>query len=135
TSHNLTHGGMVFALILMVFFMFINYWSVQLFIRFNNFFTVIKVVIPLLTIGALAYSGLHMENFGHSLPEFMPNGFSSVFVSVVACGVVMSFNGFQSPLNFSEEISNPKRMLPIAVVSSILLAFVVYMLLQAVFIG
>lgn len=135
TSHNLTPSGIAFALVLMFFFMFINYWSVKLFIRFNNFFTVIKIAIPLLTIAVLTYSGLHMENFGHSFPEFMPHGFSSIFVSVVACGVVMSFNGFQSPLTFSEEISNPKRQLPIAVISSILLAFVVYMLLQAVFIG
>lgn len=134
-SHELTTSGIVFALILMLFFMLVNYWSVKLFIRFNNLFTVIKVVIPLATIAVLVYSGLHMENFGHSLPEFMPNGFSAVLTSVVVCGVVMSFNGFQSPLNFSEEIAHPRRMLPIAVIGSIIVAFVVYILLQIVFIG
>lgn len=135
STHELTHQGIVFALILMFLFMIINYWSVRLFIRFNNLFTIIKVLVPLLTIATLAYAGIHTENFGQSLPEFMPNGFSAVLVSIVSCGVIMSFNGFQSPLNFSEEISNPRRMLPIAVIGSIVIAFVVYLLLQAVFIG
>jgi amino acid transporter len=135
TTRNLTGSGMIFALLLMLLFMLVNYWSVRLFIRFNNVFTLIKVAIPLMTIVALIHAGLHPQNFGHSLAEFMPNGFSSVLTSVVTCGVVMSFNGFQSPLNFSEEIANPKRMLPIAVVSSILIAFIMYLLLQMVFIG
>ncbi|MCD6046247.1 MAG: amino acid permease-associated region, partial [Gammaproteobacteria bacterium] len=98
-------------------------------------FTVLKIAIPVLTIIALFSTGLHKENFGTSMQEFMPFGWSSIFVSVVACGVVMSFNGFQSPLTFSEEIASPKRQLPIAVLGSIAISFVVYILLQIVFVG
>ena len=134
-THNLSAWGIVFALGLMLFFMFINYWSVQIFIRFNNFFTLLKMLIPLMTIGALAYAGLHPQNFGTTIQTFMPFGWKSVLTSVVACGVVMSFNGFQSPLNFSEEVLSPKRQLPIAVIGSILISFIIYLLLQAVFIG
>jgi amino acid transporter len=134
-THNLTGIGIVFALVLMLFFMFINYWSVKIFIRFNNFFTILKIIVPVLTIICLFYTGMHPQNFGTNVHEFMPFGFKSIFASVVACGVVMSFNGFQSPLTFSEEIASPKRQLPIAVVGSILIAFVIYVLLQAVFIG
>ena len=47
----------------------------------------------------------------------------------------MSFNGFQLPLNFSEEIKNPKRQLPIAIIGSIVFTFILYVALQAVFIG
>lgn len=134
-THNLTAKGIFIAIIFMLFFMFINYWSVKIFIRFNNFFTLIKVIVPLLTIIALTYSGLHPENFGNSLATFVPFGWKSVLTSVVACGVVMSFNGFQSPLTFSEEVASPKRQLPIAVIGSIGIAFVIYLLLQIVFIG
>lgn len=136
STHALTGLGIAFAIFFMFLFMFINYWSVQVFIRFNNFFTVLKVLVPLLTIGTLFYLGLHPSNFGMtSMQAFLPFGWKAVFVSVISCGVVMSFNGFQAPLTFSEEISNPKRMLPIAVVGSILIAFVIYVLLQIVFIG
>ena len=108
----------------------------KFFIRFNNFFTVIKVIVPLLTIAALVYSGFHVSNFTNAAEGgFMPFGLKSIFISVVTCGVVMSFNGFQSPLTFSEEIKSPKTMLPIAVVGSILIALVLYVLLQVAFIG
>ncbi|MFN7096663.1 MAG: APC family permease, partial [Gammaproteobacteria bacterium] len=134
-THNLTLTGILFALVLMLLFMFINYWSVKIFIRFNNFFTILKIIVPVLTIIALFYAGLHRQNFGHTMQQFMPFGWKSVFTSVVACGVVMSFNGFQSPLTFSEEVQSPKRQLPIAIIGSILFTLLIYLLLQAVFIG
>lgn len=134
-SHTLSSIGIFYAVILMVFFMLVNYWSVQFFIRFNNFFTIIKVLVPLLTIIVLIVHGLHMQNFGNSTETFMPYGWKSVLISVVTCGVVMSFNGFQSPMTFSEEIKSPKKMLPIAVISSILFCLLVYLLLEYVFIG
>ncbi len=135
SSHNLTGTGILFAFVLMLLFMALNYWSIKLFLRFNNFFTILKVTIPILTIAALFYSGLHRENFGTTLQTFMPFGWNSIFASVVACGVVMSFNGFQSPLTFSEEIASPKRQLPIAVLGSIGFSLIIYVLLQIVFVG
>lgn len=135
SSHNLTGTGIAFAFVLMGLFMTLNYWSIKLFLRFNNFFTLLKIAIPVLTIIALFSTGLHKENFGTTVQAFMPFGWGSIFASVVSCGVVMSFNGFQSPLTFSEEIASPKRQLPIAVLGSIALSLVVYLLLQIVFVG
>ena len=132
-SHSLTAFGLLAGVLMMILFMFINYWSVQFFIRFNNVFTVVKIIIPIITIICLSYHGLDFNNFSHQKGGFMPFGWSSVFVSVITCGVVMSFNGFQSPMTFSEEIASPKRMLPIAVLGSILIAFVIYFFLQAIF--
>lgn len=135
-SHSLTHLGIAGAIVLMFCFMLINYWSVQLFIRFNNIFTIIKIIVPLLTVGALVYSGFHPSNFTNTVDGgFMPFGLKSIFISIVSCGVVMSFNGFQAPLTFSEEISSPKTMLPIAVAGSILISLVLYLLLQVAFVG
>ena len=54
TSHNLTGAGIIFAFFLMLLFMMLNYWSIKLFLRFNNFFTLLKITIPILTIGALS---------------------------------------------------------------------------------
>lgn len=134
-SHSLTSLGLLIATGIMMIFMLINYWSVKFFIRFNNIFTIIKIIVPIVTIICLVYSGLHAANFGTSVKEFMPYGPSSLFTAVITCGVVMSFNGFQAPLTFSEEISNPRRMLPIAVIGCILIALVLYVVLQLVFVG
>src|SRR3990167_6247256 len=132
-SHSLTAFGLLAGVLMMILFMFINYWSVKFFIRFNNVFTIVKIIIPIITIVCLSYHGLDFNNFSQQKGGFMPFGWSSVFVSVITCGVVMSFNGFQSPMTFSEEIASPKRMLPIAVLGSILIAFVIYFFLQAIF--
>jgi amino acid transporter len=134
-THSLTNIGILVAIGFMLFFMWVNYWGLQIFTRFNNALTVLKVAVPLLTIACLVYVGVHPENFGHQVAEFVPYGWGSVGAAVISCGVVMSFNGFQLPLNFSEEIKSPKTQLPIAVIGSILFTFVLYVLLQAAFIG
>jgi amino acid transporter len=133
--HVLTHTGIIYAVILMAFFMVINYFGLKLFIRFNNILTILKIIVPVLTIICLVYAGFHPTNFGHNIHEFVPNGWLSIGSAVISCGVVMSFNGFQSPLNFSEEIPNPRKQLPIAIISAILFTFFLYVMLQAVFIG
>lgn len=132
-QHSLMLPGTILAIVLMLAFMFINYWSVQFFIRFNNIFTIIKVIIPVLTIICLTYHGLNFNNLTSYNHSFVPYGWSSILVSVITCGVVMSFNGFQSPLTFSEEIRSPKKMLPIAVLGSIFIAFIIYFFLQVTF--
>ena len=131
----LTHTGIIVAIAFMILFMAVNYFGSKLFTRFNNALTVIKIVIPVLTIIFLLYSGFNVHNFGGSVHEFVPYGWSAVGSAVISCGVVMSFNGFQLPLNFSEEIKNPKRQLPIAIIGSIVFTFILYVALQAVFIG
>lgn len=134
-SHTLTDIGIFYALLLMLFFMLVNYFGLKLFVRFNNVLTVIKFVVPVLTIGCLVYMGIHPGNFGHNMHEFAPFGLSSIATAVISCGVIMSFNGFQTPLNFSEEIQSPKTQLPIAIIGGILFTFILYVGLQVVFIG
>lgn len=136
TTHYLTIYGLLASAVLLILFMFINFWSVQLFIKFNNFFTILKIAIPLLTIGALIYNGLHVENFGLSSNHaFAPYGWGAVVGSVIGGGVIMSFNGFQAPLTFSEEIKSPQKQLSKAVIGSVLAALIIYLLLQLTFEG
>ncbi|WP_043927112.1 amino acid permease, partial [Xanthomonas citri] len=49
--------------------------------------------------------------------------------------IVFSFNGFQSPVNLAGEARNPGRSIPFAVLGSIALATVVYVILQVAYIG
>lgn len=134
-SHNLSPIGIVIAIGFMLLFMLVNYWSVQFYVRFNNIFTIIKIAVPILTIVVLFAHGFHAQNFGHNEQTMMPGGVRAIFVSVIAGGVIMSFNGFQLPMNFSQEIKSPKKMLPIAIAGSIIFTLILYVLLEAVFIG
>ncbi|MCF8566801.1 APC family permease [Alicyclobacillus tolerans] len=138
--HNLYNGssltaiGLFFAAILVVIYFLINYWTVQLFARVNTLITVFKLGIPALTALGLIFAGFHPGNFTH-FGGFAPNGWASVLTAIATSGVVFAFNGFQSPVNFAGEARNPNKSIPRAVVGSILISAVIYVLLQVALIG
>jgi amino acid transporter len=54
---------------------------------------------------------------------------------VATAGIVFSFNGFQSPVNLAGEARNPGKSIPFAVLGSIVLATIVYVILQVAYLG
>jgi len=133
----LATAGLAIAAVLVVVYFLLNYWSVKLFAHSNSAITVFKLVVPALTAVALIASGFHSENFsvglhGAGTPVL---DFSAVLTAIATAGIVFSFNGFQSPVNLAGEARNPGRSIPLAVVGSILLATVVYVLLQVAYLG
>ncbi|MFC4619793.1 APC family permease [Camelliibacillus cellulosilyticus] len=132
----LTTPGLWVAAVLIVVYFLLNYFTVQLFARVNTAITVFKFIIPGLTIIGLLFASFHGSNFtSHETGGFMPFGIAGVFTAVATSGIVFAFNGFQSPINMAGEARNPKRSVPIAVIGSILIAGVIYILLQVTFIG
>ena len=129
-------AGLAIAAVLVIVYFLINFWSVKVFAHSNTAITLFKLVVPAATALALIASGFHPHNFsvgthgeGHALD------FAAVLNAVATAGIVFSFNGFQSPVNLAGEARNPARSVPIAVLGSILLAAVVYVLLQVAYLG
>ncbi|MEV6536152.1 APC family permease [Streptomyces sp. NPDC051639] len=133
-GHTLRPTGLAVAGVLVMFYFYINYWTVKAFSRANSFITVFKLAIPAVTVAALIASGFHSSNF-HQHGGFAPNGWSAVLTAVATSGIVFAFNGFQSPVNMAGEARNPGRSVPLAVICSVLVAAVVYIGLQIAFIG
>ncbi|MED1469811.1 APC family permease [Bacillus salipaludis] len=131
---SLTGGGLAIASGLLIIYFLLNYWTVSLFSKANSFITVFKIIIPGLTIGSLLFVGFHSSNFT-STGSMVPNGWASVLTAVATSGIIFAFNGFQSPINMAGEAKNPGRSIPKAVIGSILIATVIYVLLQIAFIG
>nr|ADM46378.1 amino-acid permease transmembrane protein [Streptomyces sp. CS] len=128
----LTGSGVALASVLLVFYFFLNWFAITLFAKTNTAITVFKVVVPTLTAGALLLSHFDTGNVtDHG--GFTPNGWSEVFTAVAVSGIVWAYNGFQSPLNMAGEARDPGRSLPKAVISSILIALVIYVALQVAF--
>ena len=130
----LTPVGIAGSAVLVLVYFLLNYWTVQLFSRVNSFITVFKLIIPAVTAIGLIVAGFHSSNFT-SAGGFVPNGWSSVLTAIATSGIIFAFNGFQSPVNFAGEAKNPSRAVPRAVVASILISGVIYLLLQTGFIG
>ncbi|WP_087687365.1 MULTISPECIES: APC family permease [unclassified Pandoraea] len=132
----LTTSGLLLSALLVIVYFMLNYWGVKLFARANTAITLFKFAIPALTIAGLIIAGFHPGNF--NIAEhggFAPNGMSAVLTAVATSGIVFAFNGFQSPVNLAGEARDPGRSIPFAVVGSILLATVIYLLLQVAYIG
>jgi amino acid transporter len=131
---SLTTLGLILSALLVIVYFLLNYWGVRVFARANSAITVFKFLIPGAKIAGLMFSGFHSENFG-TASTFAPFGWSSVLTAVATSGIVFSFNGFQSPVNLAGEARNPTRSVPFAIIGSILLALVIYVLLQVAYIG
>jgi len=135
-NHELSTTGLLLSAVLVIVYFLINYWGVRLYAKSNTIVTTFKLVVPALAAIALLYSGFHAENFTTAVPGgFAPFGWSAVMTAIATSGIVFSYNGFQSPINMAGEAINPGRNVPMGVIGSILLAAVIYILLQIAFIG
>lgn len=132
----LTPSGLLAATLFMLVYTLLNFWTVALFAKSNTAITVFKLVVPLLTAIFLMVYGFHPQNFTDAASGgFAPYGWAAVFTGVATSGIVFSFNGFQAPINLAGEAQRPGRSVPFAVVGGILMAGVVYILLQVAFLG
>ncbi len=128
--------GLGIAAVLVIIYFLLNFWSVKLFAHSNSAITMFKLVVPAATGFALIASGFHRENFSvgvHGNSHALD--FAAVLTAVATAGIVFSYNGFQSPVNLAGEARNPGRSIPFAVLGSIALATIIYLILQVAYIG
>lgn len=132
---SLTTPGLIVAVGFLLLFFFLNYWSLRLFLRSMVALTVVKIVTPCLTVIFLFWHAFHPGNFTSYHHTFFPYGYAGILTAIISSGIIMSFNGFQSPINLAGEAKNPQRGLPIAIIIGILVPWVLYILLDVAYIG
>jgi amino acid transporter len=133
TVHTLTGLGYVVAVLGMAFFVIVNYFGIRWFARVNNVAVWWKLAVITLVIAAFFITEFHGSNF-HS-HGFATDGAHGVFTAIATGGIVFSYLGFRQGIELAGETNNPKRNVPIAVIGSVLITGVLYILLQIAFIG
>jgi amino acid transporter len=132
----LSSSGLAISAGLVLVYFSLNYWGVRLFARSNSAITAFKLVVPMLTGIALIASGFHLQNFSVGITSTTSSGgVTGILTAVATAGIVFSFNGFQSPINLAGEARAPARSIPAAVLGSIGIATIVYLVLQTAYIG
>ncbi|HEX5086172.1 MAG TPA: APC family permease [Nocardioides sp.] len=131
--HTLTALGYAAAVVLMAVFVVINYFGIRWFARINNVLVWWKLGMIALVIVAFLVTAFHPGNFSDH--GFAPNGVHGVFTAVATSGIVFSYLGFRQGIELAGETDNPRRNVPLAVVGSVLITGVLYILLQIAFIG
>jgi amino acid transporter len=126
-----TSGWLVQFAILCAFFG-LNYFSVKLFARANNLISVFKFVVPLTVIVVLLWF-FHAGNF--SAHGFAPSGFGGIAGAVSAGGIIFAYLGLTPIVSVAGEVRDPQRTIPIALILSVVLSTVIYLLLQVAFLG
>lgn len=131
----LSGSGIIMATVLLLVFTLINYWSVTIMAKFNNFISIFKIIVPIITMIVLISAHFDISNMGTSLHQFMPNGTSSVFVAIGSAGIIYSYVAFQTVINLGNDIIKPAVNIRRGIILSLLVSAIIYIALQIVFIG
>lgn len=131
--YTLTALGYAAAVVLMALFVVVNYYGVRWFARINNALVGWKLFIIMLVVVAFFATAFHGGNF--TSHGFAPEGVHGVFTAIATSGIVFSYLGFRQGIELAGETDNPRRNVPIAVIGSVLITGLIYVLLQMAFIG
>lgn len=130
----LTGPGIALAVVLMAGFVALNWFGVRLFARSNTTITAVKILIPVATIVLLVASGFDSSNLtDHG--GFAPYGWSAALGSIATAGMVFAYTGFRNVVELSGEARDPRRTVPRALITTILVTIVLYLGLQLAFLG
>ncbi|HET9128200.1 MAG TPA: APC family permease [Propionibacteriaceae bacterium] len=134
-AHVLTGLGLGTAVVLMAVFVVVNYVGIHWFQRINNVLVWWKLAMIILVIIAFGVTAFHGSNFTATSSGFFANGWTGVFSAIATSGIVFSYLGFRQGIELAGETSDPRRNVPFAVIGSVVVTMVLYILLQVVFIG
>ncbi len=126
-----TGAGFALTIVLMVVFTALNFFAMRIFTHVNSVITWWKVAIPVLAIIVLLFK-FHGANFS-SAGGFMPYGIKAVFAAIPSAGIVFAYLGFEQADQLAAEVKNPQKNLPRAIILSIMIGTLIYVLLQVVF--
>jgi amino acid transporter len=125
--------GFAAAVLLLGLFAAINMMAIRLVLRVNGVVTLFKIAVPTLT--ALAFLGTKFSPGNFTAHGFAPHGAQGVFAAVAGSGVIYAYTGFRQAIELAGESRRPRRDLPVAIIGSVLIGFVLYAVLQIALIG
>lgn len=129
----LTVSGFIVAVFLMGVFVAVNFLGVRVLSHTNSAATWLKIFVPLLAIFVLAVSNFHGGNF--TSHGFAPFGTKGILAAISTSGIIFALLGFEQAIQLAGESKNPKRDIPRAVLGSVAIGTMIYVLLQVVFIA
>ncbi len=119
----------------MAIFTAVNFIGLRWYNRIYSAVTWWKIGVPVLVIIVL-FTKFHSGNFSAG-GGFFPTGtgMKDLFGAIPGASIIFAYLGFEQADQLAGEVKNPQRNLPIAIILSILIGTVIYVLLQVVLIG
>jgi amino acid transporter len=113
-------------------FSVINTMGVKWLAETNSIAVIWKILVPLITIVALMVAVTHWGNFTAG-GGFAPYGFHGIFAAL-PLGIIFAAEGFEQAIQVGGEAENPQRNIPRAVIMSMIIGIIIYLLLEVAFI-
>ncbi len=126
----LTATGFVVCAVLLGIVALLNLLAVRMLLNVNSTVTWWKIAVPLLTVVVLVAASSHWDVWAADPGSYQVSG---IFTALPTAGIVFSYLGFRTAIDLGGESSNPSRDIPMAVIGSVALSGVVYILLQVAF--
>lgn len=136
SAGQLSSSGYLTATILMFIISVINVYSIRWLIKFNSLLTVIKLFIPVLLSIILIVLYFSPQDLVHPHGSpFMPFGSHGLLYALAVGGIIFAFNGFKQAAEMAGEAKNPGFALPFAIVGSVVVCLIIFLLLQIGFLS
>ncbi len=129
----LTAFGILVAAVCMALFTFINLRGVRWLAESNSITMIWKLAVPTLTIIVLLIVSFNSKNFSAG-GGFAPFGAKGIFAAL-PLGVVFALQGFEQAIQVGGEARDPQRDIHRAVIISMIIGTIIYILLEVAFIG
>lgn len=130
----LSPSGVGVAMAMLLLFSVLNFFGVKLFARINASITWVKVAIPLIVAMVILVDSFEVSNFT-SAGGFSPMGLHGILASISSGGIIFAYIGFRHTIDLAGEARNPQVTVPLAIVLSLVICFLIYGALQLAFIA
>lgn len=117
---------------LLVLYFLLNYFSIKSFAISNNIVSIFKFMVPVLVIVLLLS---HFDGDNMQVHGFAPNGMAGIQAAISTGGIIFAYLGLTPIVSVASEVRDPQRTIPFALILSIVLSTVIYVLLQLSFLG
>lgn len=111
----------IVAALIIVTLSFVNFFGIRESSSMNIIFTIIEAA----GLGLVIWVGLAMTDVDIDYFD-MPHGYSGIFSAFTL--VFFAYIGFENIVNIAEEIKNPKKILPRAIILAIVITAIIYIL-------
>lgn len=129
----LTTFGVVIAVVVLGLLTALNFLVLRLVLMLNTVATWIKVCAPIGTIIVLLIFSHHPENL--SVPAHATGNVMNMFTAISTAGVFFSLFGFTQAIQLAGETADPARNIPIAVIGTIIIGAIIFVLVQYAFVA
>lgn len=127
----LTVWGIIVSILVLLVVFVINTMRIRYMGQLNNIFTVLTIL-GLVVVSIALFGHFQGANFSR-YHGFTPMGTNGLFLAISA--TIYAYGGFRQPIDYAEEVKDPGRTIPKAVLITMVITLVVYFMESLAYVG